>query len=169
MIQTSLAAEYPDLAVSEANVRLVSHGHELLAAFSDKAHGYAAKVFTRNGVKLMLGLGVTEVGPGHVVLSDGSTIRTRCVVWGGGLKAAPIAGSAGLTLGRGGRIDVQPDFTVEGYPGVYVIGDIANIPSPDGKTFPQLGSVAMQSGTWAARNILAELKGKAPRSFHYLD
>jgi NADH:ubiquinone reductase (H+-translocating) len=169
MIHTSLAAEYPNLAVDEASVRLVNHGHELLAAFSDKAHEYAAKVLTRNGVKLMLGIGVTEVGPGHVVLSDGSTIKTRCVVWGGGLKAAPIAAAAGLAQGRGGRIDVQPDFTVDGYPGVYVIGDIANIPSPDGKTFPQLGSVALQSGTWAARNILGELQGKAPRSFHYLD
>lgn len=29
--------------------------------------------------------------------------------------------------------------------------------------------MALQSGTWAARNILGELKGKAPRSFHYLD
>jgi len=169
MIHTSLAAEYPNLAVNEASVRLVNHGHELLAAFSDKAHEYAAKVLTRDGVKLMLGLGVTQVGPGHVVLSDGSTIMTRCVVWGGGLKAASIAGASGLTQGRGERIDVQPDFTVEGYPGVYVIGDIANIPSSDGKTYPQLGSVALQSGTWAAKNILGELKGKAPRPFHYLD
>jgi NADH dehydrogenase len=169
MIHTSLASEYPNLAVSEARVRLVNHGHELLAAFSDKAHEYAARILTRNGVTLMLGLGVTEIGPGHVALSDGSTIKTRCVIWGGGLKAAPIAASAGLTPGRGGRIDVQPDFTVDGFPGVYVIGDIANIPSPDGKTFPQLGSVALQSGTWAARNILGELKGKSPRSFHYLD
>ena len=169
MIHTSLAAEYPNIAVSDASVRLVNHGHELLAAFSPKAHDYAARILTRDGVKLMLGLGVTEVGPGHVVLSDGSTIKTRCVVWGGGLKAATIAGSSGLSAGHGGRIDVEPDLTLDGYPGVYVIGDIANIPSPDGRTFPQLGSVAQQSGTWAARNILAEIHGKSPRSFHYLD
>ena len=117
----------------------------------------------------MLGVGVTEVGPGHVVLSDGSTIKTRCVVWGGGLKAAPIAAAAGLTPGRGGRIDVEPDLTLDAFPGVYVIGDIANIPSPDGRTFPQLGSVAMQTGTWAAKNILADIHGKPRRSFHYLD
>jgi NADH dehydrogenase len=59
--------------------------------------------------------------------------------------AAPIAGTAGLA-GRGGRIDVQPDFTVAGFPGILVIGDIANIPDKDGKSHPQLGSVALQSG-----------------------
>ena len=64
-----------------------------------------------------MGTGVTEIGPGHVTLSDGSTIKTRCVVWGGGLMAAPVAGAAGLPQGRGGRIDVNPDFTVEGFPG----------------------------------------------------
>ena len=63
----------------------------------------------------------------------------------------------------------MPDLTVEGFPGVYVVGDVANIPSSDGKTFPQLGSVAMQSGTWAAKNILDQIAGKQPRPFHYLD
>jgi NADH:quinone reductase (non-electrogenic) len=169
MIRTSLAAEYPDLAGQHARVRLVNHGHDLLAAFSEKAHAYAARILARDGVTLMLGLGVTEVGPGHVTLSDGSTISTRCVIWGGGLKAAPVAGAAGLAQGHGGRIDVEPDLTVAGFPGVYVIGDVANIPSPDGRTFPQLGSVALQSGTWAARNIVADIKGTPRRSFHYLD
>ena len=35
--------------------------------------------------------------------------------------------------------------------------------------FPQLGSVAQQSGSWAASNILAGLDGKPARPFHYLD
>jgi NADH dehydrogenase len=169
LIRTGLAAEYPDIAVGDTSVRLVSHGHELLAPFSSRSHEFAARILTRNGVRLMLGVGVTEVGPGHAVLSDGTTIRTHCVVWGGGLKAAPIAAAAGLVPGGGGRIDVEPDLTVAAFPGVYVIGDIANIPSPDGRTFPQLGSVAMQTGTWAAKNILADIAGKPRRPFHYLD
>src|SRR4029077_15341720 len=116
---------------------------------------YAADVLTKAGVTLRLGTGVSEVGPGHVTLSDGSVIQTHCVVWGGGLQAAPIASAAALPQGRGGRIDVQPDLTVAGFPGVYVVGDIANITS-DGKLMPQLGSVAQQSGSWAAKNILAD-------------
>ena len=122
---------------------------------------YASKVLTERGVTLRLGTGVKEVAADHVVLSDGTTIKTRCVAWAGGLMAAAPAAASGLPQGRGGRIDVGPDLTVEGAPGVYVIGDMANIPGPDGQAFPQLGSVALQSGQCVAKNILAEIAGEA--------
>jgi NADH:ubiquinone reductase (H+-translocating) len=169
LIAETMSVEYHDLAVTAAQIHLVDLGHTLLGPFSDRAHDYAAKVLGRKGVRLHLGVAVTEVGAGHVSLADGSTIRTRCVVWGGGIKAPPVAADSGLPRGRGGRIDVRPDLSVADAPGVYVAGDIANIPSPDGHTHPQLGSVALQSGTWAAENILAEAAGDPPKTFHYHD
>ena len=168
MINTTMLAEYPALA-ERARVHLIDHGHDLLGMFADKGHAYAARVLTNDGVDLRMGTGVTEISPGHVTLSDGSTIKTRCVVWGGGLMAAPIAGSSGLPQGRGGRIDVGSDFTVAGFPGILAIGDVANIPTRSGKTHPQLGSVALQSGEWAARTIIADRNDKAAKPFSYLD
>jgi NADH:ubiquinone reductase (H+-translocating) len=168
MINTTMVHEFPTLA-PKATVTLIDHGHALLAMFADKGHAYAARVLEKDGVDLRFGTGVTEIGPGHVTLSDGSTLRTRCVIWGGGLKASPIAGASGLPQGKGGRIDVNPDFTVPDFPGVLVIGDIANIPAKDGATHPQLGSVALQSGSSAAHTILALVKGETPKPFSYLD
>jgi NADH dehydrogenase len=168
MINTTMVHEFPSLA-PRAKVHLVDHGKALLKMFADKGHAYAARVLEKDGVELLLGTGVQTIGPGHVTLSDGSTIKTRCVIWGGGLMAAPIAGASGLPQGRGGRIDVQPDFTVAGFPGVLVIGDIANIPDKDGATHPQLGSVALQSGTSAAKTILADRARKGAKPFSYLD
>ena len=50
------------------------------------------------------------------------------------------------------------------------IGDAANTPGgADGRTLPQLGSVAQQSGRWAADNILRELRGEAALPFAYKD
>ena len=167
MIHTTMLHEFPELA-RRAKVHLVDHGKELLKMFFDKGHAYAARILEKDGVDLRLGVGVKAIGPGHVELSDGSTISTRCVIWGGGLMAAPVAG-AGLPQGRGGRIDVGPDFTVAGFPGVLAIGDVANIPTKDGKTYPQLGSVALQSGGAAAATILADIKGETPKPFKYLD
>src|SRR5690606_11925497 len=77
--------------------------------------------------------------------------------------------SAGPAPGPGGRIDVRPDLTVEGYPGVYAVGDVANIPGADGEPLPQLGSVAQQSGRWAAENILRDRRGEERRPFRYRD
>ena len=169
MIRDTMTVEYRDLAVAGAEVHVVDLGHSLLAPFSDSAHDYVAKVLHRKGVQVHLGVGVTEVAPGHVTLSDGTTILTRCVIWGGGIKAPEIAANAGLAQGRGGRIDVLGDLTVDGAPGIYAIGDVANIQSSDGEPHPQLGSVALQSGQWAADNILADFAGKPRKPFHYHD
>jgi NADH dehydrogenase len=169
MINETMPVEYHDLAVDKAKVYVVDLGHVVLNGFSDRAHAYASKVLQERGVELKLGTGVKEVAADHVVLSDGTTIATRCVAWGGGLKAASPAAASGIPQGRGGRIDVEPDLTVHGYPGVYVVGDIANIPGPDGVAYPQLGSVALQSGQSVALNILAEVGGDERAPFHYHD
>jgi NADH dehydrogenase len=169
MINLTLPREYPDLAVKRARVYLVEHGSALLAPFSAEAHEYAARALQRKGVRLLLGQAVTEVAIDHVRLSDESVIPTRAVVWAGGLMAAPLADNSGLPRGRGGRIEVQPDLTVAGFPGVYALGDFANIPGADGLPLPQLASVAQQCGVWTANNILAEIAGKPRTAFHYHD
>jgi len=168
MINTTMLHEFPALA-PRARVHIVNHGDALLAMFADKGHAYTARRLEQDNVDLRLGTGVTEIGPGHVTLSDGSVIKTRCVVWGGGLMAAPVASASGLPQGHGGRIDVGPDFTVAGFPGVLAIGDIANIPEKDDKTYPQLGSVALQSGSAAAKTILSDRQGQQPKPFSYFD
>ena len=107
MINLAMTAECRDLAVKHAQVYLMDHGHALLGAFPAKAHDYAAKVLQRKGVQLRMGIGVKEVAPDHVLLSDGTSIQTRTVVWAGGLMASPLSANAGLPRGHGGRIEVQ--------------------------------------------------------------
>jgi NADH:ubiquinone reductase (H+-translocating) len=169
LIRVTMVAEYKDLATDTARIHLIDHAPRVLGAFSEMAHNYAAKVLQDLGVHLHLGTSVKEIGAGHVLLSDGTTIRTRVVVWAGGLKAASLAGAAGLPQGHGGRIDVQPDLSVAGFPGVYVLGDLANTRDPSGGFFPQLGSVALQAGQWTAGNILADMAGKPHTPFQYHD
>jgi NADH:ubiquinone reductase (H+-translocating) len=161
--------EYHDLAVQETRVHLVDHGTALLAPFSEDAHKYAAKVLEKGGVRLHMGTGVEEVTVGSVRLADGTVLPTRCVVWAGGLQAAELAAGTGLPQVRGGRLPVGDDLSVEGHPHVFVLGDVASLAGPDGVVYPQLGSVALQQGMWAAKNILAEQAGEPRRAFHYKD
>jgi NADH dehydrogenase len=152
-------------------ITIVDHGSALLGQFSNKAHGYASKKLTDAGAQIRLETGVTAVHPDHVEFDDGSTIPAWTVVWGGGESASVVAQNAGPAPGRGGRIDVLPDLTVKGFPGVYAVGDVANIPADDkgGPALPQLGSVAQQSGRWAAENILRERRGEPTKPFAYKD
>jgi NADH dehydrogenase len=169
LVHDTMSVEFGELAVAAAQIHVVDLGHVLLGPFSDSAHEYAAKVLQRKGVRTHLGVAVTEVGGGHVKLADGTTIATHCVIWGGGIRAAELAGACGMPQGRGGRIDVDGTLALEGMPGMYAVGDVANIPGPHGEAHPQLGSVALQSGQAAAENVLADFAGKSRNAFHYHD
>ena len=160
---------YKDLDLSKAQIFLVDHGASVLSAFSQKSQVYAASMLEQRGVQVRLGIAAQEIGPGHVLLSDGTKILTHTVIWAGGLKASMLSDKVGLKPGHGGRIDVQPDFSVRDFPGVYALGDFANIAGADGKALPQLASVAEQSGKWCAKNILLDIAGKPGTPFHYLD
>ncbi|TWD82489.1 NADH dehydrogenase [Kribbella amoyensis] len=149
---------------------LIDRGKTLLGGFSDKSHEYAHEKLSSDGADPRLTTGVTAVHADRVELDDGTSIRTRTVIWGGGESAASVIGTAtGLKTGRGGRIDVLPDLSVEGHSHVYAVGDAANIPAKDGAILPQLGSVAQQAGLWAAENILRERRGDKREPFRYKD
>ncbi len=155
--------------VGAARVYLIDPASTVLAPFSEHAHAYASKVLEEKQVELRLGLSVSEVREDRAVLSDGTEILTRTVIWAGGIQAPSLSAHSGLPQGRGGRIDVRADLSVEGHPEVFVLGDTANTAGPDGKPFPQLGSVALQAGAWTADNILADLDGKPRSDFKYHD
>lgn len=153
-------------------VTLVDRGPNLLGQFSTKAHAYALERLTSSGADVRLHTGVRAVHPDRVELDDGSSLPTRTVVWGGGESGAAILEGAVAATGRGGRIDVGRDLTVPDSPGVYAVGDAANIPSgdgPAGDALPQLGSVAQQSGRWAGANIARQLRDEPSRPFEYKD
>lgn len=150
-------------------VNLVDLGPTVLGPFTEPLQNYTHDRLEKLGVRLHLKTGVKEVRGDGVTLSDDSQMAAPLVIWAGGLHAHPVIGSARVATGRGGRIDVNDDLTVPDAPGVYALGDAANIPDGAGASLPQLGAVAMQSGAWAAKNIAADLDGKARTPFHYHD
>ena len=86
LIRDVMPSRFHDLALDKARVVLVDGGSAVLGPFSPKAHEYASKVLTERGVEIRLGTTVKEVAADHVVLSDGDTIATGCVIWGGGIR-----------------------------------------------------------------------------------
>ena len=99
---------YPQLAVAGAKMILVDLGQACSAPFSDESHAYAAKQLQRRGVELRLGTRCSEVTADHIVLSDGTTIATQLVVWGGGEAAAALAGTAGCRRAGAGASTCAP-------------------------------------------------------------
>lgn len=156
-------------AAQSCEIHLVDMVDTVLPPFSQASQQYARAQLDELGVHVHLGSAVSSVSATDITLADGTSLPAGIVIWAGGLKASHLLGPAGLPTGRGGRVDVDTDLTAPGFPGVYVLGDTANIVDAKGRKLPQLGSVAKQSGQWAAKNIQADLSGGVRRPFRFVD
>ena len=165
-----LAKDYPRVAQEQASITLVEAGPALLSMFKGDIRSYTKKTLEKRGVEVKLGEIVSSISPTRVALKSGATIKAHTLVWGAGLQANPIVTSLGIELEKGHRVHVEPDLTVPGHPEVMVVGDSAWIvDSHTDKALPQLGSVALQSGTQAGANIARRLDGKDTKPFDYKD
>ncbi len=169
LLQRTACQAFKHVDVAHARVTLIDRASTVLGPFSKHSQQYAAEILQQRGVNLQLGVTVKEVTATGVSLADGSVIPARLVIWAGGLKASGLSALLGIKTGRGGRLDVQPDLSVAGFPGVYALGDFANIHAKSGETLPQLASVAQQSGRYCARHIIAAASGQAGKAFEYVD
>lgn len=88
------------------------------------------------------------------------------VVVGGGPTGVELAG---IETDRAGRIPVEPDLTLAGYPEVFVIGDMASFACGPGKSLPGVAPVAIQQGKHVARTIRHRLQHKPTPPFRYRD
>jgi NADH dehydrogenase len=101
-------------------------------------------------------------------------LESKTVIWAGGVTAPALGGTLAsrtkAETDRGGRIKVNPDLTVPGYPDIYVVGDLALASGHGGKPLPGVAQVAMQEGTYAARAIVRKVEGGTPLPpFKYFD
>jgi NADH dehydrogenase len=160
--------DYPNLDVRKARIVLVEMADRLLGTFAPGLSSRAQRSLTRRGVEVVLGVGVDKVEADAVHLSDGTRIPAGTLVWTAGVEASPLAQSLGVSVGRGGRIVVNPDLSLPEHPEVFAVGDIATPGGADGG-LPGVAQVAIQGGRHAGRMIEAHLDGRPTTPFHYFD
>jgi NADH:ubiquinone reductase (H+-translocating) len=162
--------DYPDITQDKAQVVLVEAGPEIFTMFKPGLRKYAEKALAGRDVEVLCGQVVESVTPTRVTLKSGRVIPAHTLVWGAGLQANPLVRSLGVELQKANRIPVQPDLSVAGYPEVFAVGDIAWITdTKTGAVLPQLGSVALESGRHAGKNIARLVEGGKTEPFKYFD
>ncbi len=162
-----LETTYPELDKSLALTILVEQQENLLGGFDERLGAYAAAVLEKRGVTVRCGVGVSEVGPDHVVLSSREVVPCGAVVWAAGVGTTPLVGALGLPSERG-RVVVGPDLRAGGHAEVFAVGDVAAI-SGGGRPLPQLAQPAIQGGRHAAKQILRLIEGQETEPFRYHD
>jgi len=164
----ALRSEFDAIDPASARIVLVEAGPSLLPAFPEDLRASAKRALLKLGVEVRVGTAVTHVEEGAVAMGS-DRIEAHTILWAAGVAAAPVGRDLGPDLDRAGRVNVAPDLTVPGHPGVFVAGDLANFPHQTGKPLPGVAQVAKQQGTRAARNIARLIRGEATRPFRYFD
>lgn len=160
---------YPEIDVADVHIVLIEMSDSVLGPFHPRLRSYAAKALRKRGVDLRLGTSVQEVRANEVVVrhADGGTevIPTAATIWATGVTAVPVVGDWQLPTGRGGRVLVEPDLRVKGFPEVFAVGDVAGTDQP----LAQLAQPAIQGGKHAGVQIRRLIAGAATEEFHYKD
>jgi NADH dehydrogenase len=165
-LSAALPAAFPMADPSMVRVVLVEQAGELLGPFAPSLRAYARRQLERRGVEVMVGTGITQVGPDLVHLVDGSTLRADLTVWAAGVGVDAAVSSWGLPVGRGGRILVGPDLVVAGHQRIFAVGDAALDPD---HPLAQLAQPAIQTGRHAAGQVLRLVSGQPTVPFRYHD
>ena len=170
LYRSNFSEDYPAIPQDKARIVLVEAGPALLSMFVPSIRSYTRKALEKRGVEVMLGEVVSSIEPTRVTLKSGTVIDAHTLVWGAGLQASPTSAELGVELQRGGRVPTEPDLRLAGHPEVFVVGDMAwTTDTGTGDVLPQLGSVALQAGKQAGKNIARLTDGKDTEPFAYHD
>jgi NADH dehydrogenase len=164
-----LDREYPGDQTLQATVYLVEKAPQLLTAYPPKLQQAAQNQLRTLGVNVILGNGVLEISEDHIQLEDQTLIPTRTVIWAAGVQGNPPFTLDGRGLAPGSKIAVAPTLESKGNERIYVVGDLAYLPDPDGQPYPMMIPVAQQQGILAAGNILRRIQASKEKAFHYRD
>ena len=159
---------YRNLKPDMLRVVLVQGGDAILPELGESLGRYAQEKLKQRGVEVHLKTAVAGYDGKEVVLSDGTKIATRLVVWTAGVTPPPLLSGLPCTV-QGGHILADEYLRVPGWPGLWALGDCAFVPDfyNPGKFCPPTAQHATRQATVLANNIVAAMSGRDLRPFKF--
>jgi NADH dehydrogenase len=161
------ARQYRGIDPSAISVALVSDRPRLLEELAPRFGERAHDVLAARGIAIELDDAVASVDAGGVTLKSGKRHAAKTVIWSAGVRVPKLVAELDLAHTPRHAIRVNPDLSVPDRPGVWALGDCADIPRAQGGTYPQTAQDALREGVQLARNIIATVRGKKTRAFDY--
>ncbi|MGA1845699.1 NAD(P)/FAD-dependent oxidoreductase [Deferribacter abyssi] len=167
MTRFTLAKDFRNIDPRLSRIILIEATNKILPTFDHKLINKAVKDLESLGVQVWTKSMVTEIDDNGVRIGN-EILESATIIWAAGIKANPLTEKIPGKKDKMGRIIVNKDLSLENYPNVFVIGDLAHF-EQNGKVLPGIAPVAMQQGKFVAKLILSEVKGKKRTTFKYFD
>jgi len=168
LVRNTLKSEFRRINPDKARIILLDMAPRVLGPFSEDLSQAAKARLESLGVEVRLGHGADQIDADGVVVA-GERIFSKTVIWTAGVAPSPAGKWLNVPTDRAGRVRVQQDVSVPGYPEVFVVGDTASL-DQDGKPLAGVAQVAIQQGHYAGNLIQRVISGKSrPGPFRYFD
>lgn len=165
-----LAKRHPELRDQPIRWLLLDVAPRVLPGLDQRLSRTADSVLRRRGVEVMTETSISEAYESGVQLRDGEFVPTRSLVWCVGVRPDPLVESMRLETQQG-RLVVNQQLVVPGQPHVFACGDAAAVPDPKnpGQLTPMTAQHAVRQAKFAARNVVASLRGDPLSSYSSRD
>ncbi|OUL32157.1 NAD(P)/FAD-dependent oxidoreductase [Nostoc sp. 106C] len=172
----TLKQDFRNIDTSETKILLLEGMDRILPPYVPELSQAAAASLRRFGVEVQTKTLVTNIENDLVTIKQEDEVKeiaSKTILWAAGVQASPIgkvlAERTGVECDRVGRVIVEPDLSIKGYPNIFVIGDLANFSHQNGKPLPGVAPVAKQEGEYVAALIKQRLHNKTLPQFSYID
>ena len=161
--------QYADIAPDEVRTVLVEIRDRVLVQMDRTLSRAALRRMQKMGIEVMLNTTVTEyTNEGLVFTAGQEPLPTDTLIWAAGVKTPSVLDELPLEKDRMGRIVVDGDLTVPGWPNVYVLGDAAHARHPETReVYPPTAQVAYRQAPVAAASIAADIQGASRQTFDF--
>ncbi|WP_418113275.1 NAD(P)/FAD-dependent oxidoreductase [Vibrio scophthalmi] len=151
------------ITLIEASQRVLPAGPECM---SEKVQ----QALLKHGVEVRTNTRVKRAEQGKLITDSGEVISADLQLWAAGIKCAPwLAELDGLEVNRLNQLKVYSTLRTTRDNAVFVIGDSAECPQPDGSFVPPRAQAANQAAMHLARQFKRLLKGKSIKPFVFHD
>src|SRR6201996_2641638 len=133
-IRTTLKKAFRRIDPASARIVLIDMAPRVLTPFSEQLSQAAKERLENLGVEVRLGHSVEQIDDGGVIVA-GERIPSKTVIWTAGVAPSPAGKWLQTEMDRAGRVRIQSDLTIPGYPEIFVIGDTASF-EENGKPLP---------------------------------
>lgn len=172
----TLKKDFRNIDTSETKILLLEGMDRILPPYVPELSQAAEASLRQFGVVVQTKTLVTNIENDIVTVKQEDEVKgiaSKTILWAAGVKASPIgkvlAERTGVECDRVGRVIVEPDLSIKGYPNIFVIGDLANFSHQNGKPLPGVAPVAKQEGEYVAALIKQRLHNKTLPQFSYID
>jgi len=146
---------------------LVESHSTILPELGEELGRYARIKLEQRGIEFRLGVKITGASAQAVLLSDGTILSARTLVWTAGTAPCPLIETLACEKQRG-RVVVKNDLALPGFPRVWALGDCAAVlDEATGGYYPATAQHALRQGRILGRNIAATIRGKSTHRFEF--